>query len=180
MWGTDFQAPRPTGSVNQSSAEMRQCKGKTLALHAFLQALRILVGYIFYQNKLHGIWKWSAWRAVLSRRGPFLACMRKIQLGAQLLFARRGALWALSLWKLCEAEPFFKLSLVQGSSALPLRQNLVPKLISKILPAVVEALHYRPCCCICLHMLSRRYLSNSLGYGTLVFFHCVLYYFILS
>lgn len=115
-----------------------------------------------------------------SRRGPFLACVRKIQLSAWLLFARRGPLWALSLWKLCGAESFFKLSRVQGSSALPLRQNLVPKLISKIFPAVVESRCYRPRCCICLPMLSRRYFCNSLGFGTLMFFlfHCsiVLFY----
>lgn len=58
---------------------------------------------------------------------------------APLLFARRGALWVLSL-RFCLGElPFFKLSLVQGSSALPLRQNLVPKLTAKIFPAVAEA-----------------------------------------
>lgn len=44
MQGADFQAPCPTGSVNQSSVEMRQCKGKTLVLRAFLQALRIVMG----------------------------------------------------------------------------------------------------------------------------------------
>lgn len=69
-----------------------------------------------------------------------IPCMpRKIQLGAGLLFAMRDALWVLSLRKLSEAEPFFKLALVQGSSALPLRQNLLPKLTAKIFPAVVGA-----------------------------------------